>query len=197
MGTSTNNVYKGNRYVPKLDGEWNKEKEYEPLIIVSNQGNSYTSKTFVPKNIDIFNENFWVCTGNYNAQVELYRQETKNAVATVNKKFDDFVQDQENIFSIITSNAKTDIEQFIADKHVNIDDDIQNVNNQITQMETKISVDYNDMKTDVENYVNDKYQEIDNEKQQIENIIASIDLVVDGGMFGTTGIINIMDGGTF
>lgn len=71
------NKYVGLRYVPIFDGAWDKNKKYEHLVIVEYQGNSYTSKTNVPIGIDILDENFWVCTGNYNAQVEMYRQEVK------------------------------------------------------------------------------------------------------------------------
>lgn len=76
MVTAKYNTYVGMRYVPIFDGEWDRTKTYEPLVIVSNQGNSYTSRTFVPTGIDITNETYWALTGNYNAQVEYYRQET-------------------------------------------------------------------------------------------------------------------------
>ena len=69
------NVYIGHRYVPKIFGEWSNENTYEGLSIVTYQGASYTSKKHVPVGIDILNEEFWVVTGNYNAQVEAYRQE--------------------------------------------------------------------------------------------------------------------------
>lgn len=74
------NTYIGARYVPKFADptEWNNTKTYEPLTIVSYQGNSYTSKTFVPVGIDILNDTYWANTGNYNAQVEQYRQDIKN-----------------------------------------------------------------------------------------------------------------------
>src|SRR5699024_7498301 len=71
------NVYVGHRYVPKIFGEWDKQNEYEGLSIVTHQGASYTSKKRVPVGIDIFNEEFWVVTGNYNAQVEQYRQDVQ------------------------------------------------------------------------------------------------------------------------
>ena len=69
--------YIGARYVPLFADpiEWDKTKQYEPLTIVTNNGNSYTSKQFVPTGIDITNEEFWVLTGNYNAQIEQYRKE--------------------------------------------------------------------------------------------------------------------------
>lgn len=76
MNGLINRQYVGARYVPKLMGEWNKALQYEALSVVTYLGNSFTSKVPVPENIDINNENYWVNTGNYNAQVENYRQET-------------------------------------------------------------------------------------------------------------------------
>lgn len=69
--------YIGARYVPFFAEPlaWDITKQYEPLTIVYYQGNSYTSKQAVPANIDIANEDFWAITGNYNAQIEQYRQE--------------------------------------------------------------------------------------------------------------------------
>lgn len=69
--------YIGARYVPLFadPAEWTKTRTYEPLTIVLHEGNSFTSKQFVPLGIDINNEKFWAETGNYNAQVEAYRQE--------------------------------------------------------------------------------------------------------------------------
>ena len=71
-----NRQYIGARYVPKIMGEWNKALQYEALSVVTYMGNSFTSKVPVPANVDINNEDYWVNTGNYNAQVENYRQET-------------------------------------------------------------------------------------------------------------------------
>lgn len=70
--------YIGARYVPIFDGEWDNTKEYEPLVIVSNLGNSYTSRTYVPAGVDISNTKYWALTGNYNAQIEAYRQDVEN-----------------------------------------------------------------------------------------------------------------------
>ena len=78
MNLSGQNVYVGHRYVPKIFGEWNNENAYEVLAIVTYQGASYTSRQPVPIGIDIFNEEFWVVTGNYNAQIEYYRQDVVN-----------------------------------------------------------------------------------------------------------------------
>ena len=67
--------YIGARYVPVYIGEWDNTVSYEPLSIVSHQGNSYTSRQYVPIGTPITDETFWALTGNYNAQVEQYRQE--------------------------------------------------------------------------------------------------------------------------
>lgn len=72
--------YIGSRYVPVFADpiEWDNTKTYEPLTIVTNDGNSYTSAQYVPKGIDIANASYWKLTGNYNAQVEQYRKEVAN-----------------------------------------------------------------------------------------------------------------------
>ena len=74
--------YIGARYVPLFaePAEWDSTKQYEPLTIVIHEGNSYTSKQYVPVGIEITNEKFWALTGNYNAQVEQYRKELRNVL---------------------------------------------------------------------------------------------------------------------
>lgn len=67
--------YIGARYVPIIDGEYNSEKVYEPLTIVTYNGSSYTSKKSVPAGTLPTNTEYWALTGNYNAQVEQYLQE--------------------------------------------------------------------------------------------------------------------------
>lgn len=70
--------YIGARYVPLFADpiEWDKTKTYEPLTIVYYGGNSYTSRQYVPSDIEITNETYWALTGNYNAQIEQYRKDT-------------------------------------------------------------------------------------------------------------------------
>lgn len=71
--------YIGARYVPIIANpiEWSSAVAYEPLTIVTNNGNSYTSRQYVPAGIDISNDSFWALTGNYNAQIEQYRREVQ------------------------------------------------------------------------------------------------------------------------
>lgn len=79
-----NRQYVGARYVPKIMGEWNKALQYEALSVVTYMGNSFTSKVPVPANVEINNTDYWVNTGNYNAQVEEYRKETLEAKELAN-----------------------------------------------------------------------------------------------------------------
>lgn len=69
--------YVGARYVPLFADplEWSDQREYAPLTVVLHEGNSYTSRQSVPVGIDIGNTAYWAETGNYNAQIEAYRQE--------------------------------------------------------------------------------------------------------------------------
>lgn len=81
--------YIGARYVPLFadPAEWDNTRTYEPLTIVIHNGNSYTSRQYVPTGIDINNTDFWALTGNYNAQIEAYRKTAQNALdkATTNE----------------------------------------------------------------------------------------------------------------
>lgn len=69
--------YVGARYVPLFADplEWSSTRGYESLTVVLHEGNSYTSRQSVPVGIDIDNTAYWAETGNYNAQIEAYRQE--------------------------------------------------------------------------------------------------------------------------
>lgn len=69
--------YIGARYVPVFANppEWNDTRGYEPLTIVLHKGNSFTSTQYVPTGIDISNTEYWLETGNWNAQIEAYREE--------------------------------------------------------------------------------------------------------------------------
>lgn len=77
--------YVGARYVPLFAEplEWDRNTAYEPLTIVYNNGNSYTSKQYVPSGTDISSEAYWALTGNYNAQIEQYRAEVKQYDARI------------------------------------------------------------------------------------------------------------------
>lgn len=76
--------YIGARYVPMFytnpeDGSnnWKSGVVYDPLTVVTDLNQSYTSKIPVPASIGRPSENpsYWILTGSYNAQVEQFRQE--------------------------------------------------------------------------------------------------------------------------
>ena len=91
MNLSGKNVYVGHRYVPKIMGDWDDTQIYEPLSIVQYQGNSFTSRQYVPSGVEITNEEYWASTGNYNAQVEQYRQDVRNLENNVNNVNDEVI----------------------------------------------------------------------------------------------------------
>ena len=97
--------YIGARYVPLFADplEWSNTKEYEPLTIVLHQGNSYTSRQFVPSGVDISNTEFWAVTGNYNAQIEQYRQEVaayNNRISVIEDNYLPSVKNQTGLKSV-------------------------------------------------------------------------------------------------
>lgn len=95
--------YVGARYVPVFASplEWSSTQGYEPLTIVTYQGNSYTSMQSVPAGIDTANTEYWAQTGNYNAQIEAYRQE----VLAYNAQIETYRQEVLAYDQRITGNA--------------------------------------------------------------------------------------------
>lgn len=102
--TSPGYEYTGMRYVPVFADppEWSSANSYEPLEIVIHEGNSYTSKTFVPVGIDISDPQYWALTGNYNAQVEQYRQEVLAFDGRITKNANDIAKNANDIAAVKT-----------------------------------------------------------------------------------------------
>ena len=100
--TSPGYEYTGMRYVPVFADppEWSSANSYEALEIVIHEGNSYTSKTFVPVGIDISNSAYWALTGNYNAQVEQYRQEVQQFDGRITKNTEDIAANTADIANL-------------------------------------------------------------------------------------------------
>ena len=98
--------YIGSRYVPIFGRknedsiQWDNTGTYEPLTIVLYQGNSYTSRQFVPAGIDITNGEYWAQTGIYNAQFEQYRQEVQQYDSRITQNADDITDIQGDITEI-------------------------------------------------------------------------------------------------
>lgn len=119
-----NRQYVGARYVPKIMGEWNKALQYEALSVVTYMGNSFTSKVPVPANVEINNTDYWVNTGNYNAQVEEYRKEAlaaKELANNTNSNLQEFKKNQTitntelNNTINLTTNALNELKNVVFD----------------------------------------------------------------------------------
>ena len=113
MNLSGKNVYVGHRYVPKIMGEWDNSQIYEPLSVVQHQGNSFTSRQYVPVGVEITNEEFWASTGNYNAQVEQYRQDVRNMEKDVSN-INDEVTTARNGEANLSDRLESDKQEFNA-----------------------------------------------------------------------------------
>lgn len=74
--------YIGARYVPKFADpiEWDNLRSYEAMEIVTYLGTSYTSKKPVPVGVELNNSEYWVVTGNYNAQFEDLKKTVYNNI---------------------------------------------------------------------------------------------------------------------
>ena len=93
--------YIGARYVPKFyensdnTSEWRSGVIYEPLTIVTYNGNSYTSKKPVPAEVGnpSSNPTYWAATGLYNAQVEEIRERMEEINDDLNDRIDEIQGD--------------------------------------------------------------------------------------------------------
>ena len=98
--------YVGARYVPKLADPvaWASGTSYEAMTIVTYNNSSYTSKIPVPAMVGnpADNPDYWALTGNYNAQVEQYRQE----VSEIKDKITELTEITNNLQNSLVNLAK-------------------------------------------------------------------------------------------
>ena len=101
--------YVGARYVPKFADPvaWTRGTSYEAMTIVTYNNSSYTSKIPVPATVGdpADNPDYWALTGNYNAQVEQYRQEAEKTGEDLAKE----TQDRISADNTIRSNLNAEI----------------------------------------------------------------------------------------
>lgn len=130
--------YIGARYVPLFADpiEWDKTKTYEPLTIVYHSGNSYTSRQYVPADIELTDESYWALTGNYNAQVEQYRKDT----ATVKTELES-ESDSRKTADIELSNRITSLETTMPTKLDTVahDDTIEGTGTPTDKLKVKLN----------------------------------------------------------
>lgn len=102
--------YIGARYVPVFANppEWSDTRGYEPLTIVLHKGNSFTSTQYVPTGIDIGNTKYWLETGNWNAQIEAYREEVLRFDGRITQNANDIKANTTAIADEATARASAD-----------------------------------------------------------------------------------------
>lgn len=81
----------GAKFVPSFANpvEWNSNNAYDELTVVMHNGSSYTSRQYVPVGTEITDKNYWVCTGNYNAQYESVKNQLEGTADSGLKKLID------------------------------------------------------------------------------------------------------------
>lgn len=149
------NIYIGQRYVPKVMGQWDSTQNYEGLSIVIHQGDSYTSKKRVPAGIDIHNDEYWVVTGNYNAQIDDYRTRVDNVENLINDKADTSYVDGEvdTLNTLINTKADTsyvDGEVDTLNTSINLKADTSYVDSEVAGLNTAINTKANTSYVDSE-----------------------------------------------
>ena len=138
--------YVGARYVPKFANpvEWAADTSYEALTIVTFNNASYTSKIQVPPTVGnpANNPQYWALTGNYNAQVEQYRQETETV--------------SNNLTTEITNrkNADTTLQGQITTVSNNLTTEITNRKDADTTLQDQITTVRNNLTTEITNRKN-------------------------------------------
>lgn len=127
--------YIGARYVPLFADpmQWDPTKTYEPLTIVYNEGNSYTSRQYVPSGIQIDDDAYWALTGNYNAQIEQYRTE----VARCDKRITSVEGDTAQV-KTDTAQVKTDVSRLKTDT-ARLDKDLTGTKADVSKNATDIA----------------------------------------------------------
>ena len=170
------NVYVGHRYVPKLMGEWDKTESYEGLSIVTNKGTSYTSKKRVPVGIDILDEEYWVVTGNYNAQIEEYRKDIRDLQSQYIKDLNNLEKDINNslnIFEESLDTLDTDLNEYILTNDQNISKLETDLDEKVNNLEKSFTSDLNE----TNKQMNQKTEELEkSKKEKQKGVIHSVDV---------------------
>lgn len=95
--------YIGARYVPVFAGDWDQTREYEALTVVQYQGDSYTSKMYVPVGIAISNTQYWIKSANFNQQVAAMGSRIDALQGQYDQDIEDLQGDVEDVQGDITA----------------------------------------------------------------------------------------------
>lgn len=170
--------YIGARYVPLIDGNWNSEKVYDPLTIVTYNGSSYTSKKPVPVGIAPTNTEYWVNTGNYNAQVELYRRMVEEYKADTDSEIAQYKADTDADIEEYKADTISEIARYKADTDADILNYQLATDSKISQYKNEIDVSEANYKTElnanITQYKNETNSNIAAYKSDTDGDIADI-----------------------
>lgn len=75
----------GARYAPSFAGAWNQATQYPALSVVYSEQRSYVSRKTVPAGTAITNQEFWIQSSDWNAQVAEYNQKVDGYSVNVEK----------------------------------------------------------------------------------------------------------------
>lgn len=70
-------TYIGARYAPRFMGAWDESVSYQPICVVYYNNNSYVSKKDVPAGTPVTDEQYWIISSEWNAQVSQYQKQVE------------------------------------------------------------------------------------------------------------------------
>ena len=182
----------GHRIIPLYDGHWDKNKSYENLIFVDNDGLTYASRKPVPAGIEITNTEYWSEGISFNAQVETMRQECLRALRDSNNALSSFENDINGKFDLMLNKAKEDVNTYLSDSLQTINSDVteinrkiedmtNNANSKISAMETKVNAKLQETDDNVKSYLN-QVKNLINQKGNILNLSCNIPVGYEGNI---------------
>ena len=161
--------YIGARYVPKFASpiEWAADTSYEALTIVTFNNASYTSKVQVPPTVGnpANNPQYWALTGNYNSQVEQYRQETiqfKNEIKTSEEAYKNEITEDQNALKNEVAESQKALKNEVAES--------QNaLKNEVTESQNALKNEVTESQKALKNEVTESQNAFKNEVTEGQN----------------------------
>lgn len=146
-------VYKGSRYIPKFADplQWDANTAYEHLTVVYSCGRTYISKVDVPTGSPLpkypkLQNEWWATYADYNAQLEMYREE----VRTFSTRYDEmfcWLKDQLEKLDAKVDRYYTELNTKIDNLRQYVDTQISNVRNEMNHLETDLNNTINNLGT--------------------------------------------------
>ena len=166
--------YVGARYVPKFASplEWAADTSYEALTIVTFNNASYTSKIQVPPTVGnpANNPKYWALTGNYNAQVEQYRQETiqvKNEITESQNALKNEVTESQNALKIEITEDQNALKNEVTQSQNALKNEVKN---EVTESQNAFKNEVTESQNNFQSTLTTNYSNL---KQEVNNLTLS------------------------